>query len=131
MLTIQKKQSINENVEKNNRFLRFVLPATIDFTINQNDMEKFYTYQDYKQDVQLGLKEKDIITKLENMIEDMAMQKMHQIDQQLQDTDIQLQKIPNLKTAQFYRFSFGMLLKDYSESYDMEQESLINQTVQN
>lgn len=127
--TQPQNQVLSENVEKQNRFLRFVLPATIDFTITQLDIEKFYSYDVYKKDIQAGLTEKEIHKKLENMIEDVALVKIHEIDQKVSDTDIQLQKVPTIHNAQFYRFSFGMMLKDYREFYDDQMQEEINQSL--
>lgn len=120
------KTNITEAIDKNNRFLRFVLPATIDFTINQADIEKVYTYTDYKNDIQSGLTEKEILTKLNNLIESIGMQKFNRLTNNIADTSIDLQKYPTIHNAEPYRFSLNMIIHDYKDSYNLEQESLID-----
>jgi hypothetical protein len=117
---------ITESVDKGNRFLRFVLPATIDFTLSQTDIEQAYPYAEYKKDVANGLTEKQIISKLENMVEALATRKINQINSAVSDTDIELQTIPTINNAQLYRFSFGMVVSEYKEIYNEEQQNLIN-----
>jgi hypothetical protein len=120
------KTIITEAIDKHNRFLRFVLPATIDFTINQLDIEKVYTYTHYKNDIQAGISEKEILAKLNNLIEDIGIQKFNNLTNNIRDTSIDLQKFPTIHNAQPYRFSLDMVLHDYKELYNLEQESLID-----
>ena len=127
---VESTEFITEQIEKGNRFIRFVLPVTIDFIITQGDFEEVYTYENYKTDVESGVSEKEIIHKLESFIEDLALKRFYQINNDLENVEIKLQKTPNSKNAQFYRFTFEALINDYKDQYNMEQKRLIDTELQ-
>jgi len=120
------KHSIIESIANSNRLIRFVLPAVLDFAINQDDIETAYPYSAYVTDIQNGLNQRNIIAKIEELIEGIATAKIREVINKTPDMDIQLKTVPNVDNAQFYRFTFESLVDKYKEMYNEEQETAIS-----
>lgn len=117
---------ISEEIEKRNRTIRFVMPAILDFSVSQDDIEECYTFADFTVDVEGGVKEKEIISKVSNIIEIIAQEKINGLNKMSDGFEIKSTKRPELKNAQFYRLTVKDVLDSYSEQYDKVQISLVN-----
>lgn len=116
-----KVTQINEQLD--DQSIRFVLPATIVFTLNQDDIEIDYTYEDYVNDIQTGEKESSIIKFLSKNAEHLAAIKFNKMNQTLQDFNIVLDELPNIKKAELNNFSFEKMLAKYKAIYKNDERN--------
>lgn len=111
---------ITEAIGNEQRLIRFVLPATIDLTINQNDVEEIYTYDHYVNDIQKHITTEQILIKLNNIVEELVITKVREMNNNV-NGELTLDSIPTIKNAQMYRFTFESLIDKYEELYNEEQ----------
>lgn len=123
----KKLEMVQEAIDNSQRLVRFILPARVDMSFNQDDIETVYSYRDYANDIDKGVAEKQIILKLHDLVEDMARDRVTEVNAKSDFFDVRLTDTPNIKEAQMYRFSFEDLIDEYKELYDEEQQNKITQ----
>jgi len=118
--------TINEEIEKRNKSIRFVMPAILDFSISQDEIEESYTYRDFVDDMESNTSEKEILSKLAQMVEILAQEKINNLNRISEGFDIKSTKRPELKNAQFYRLALKDVVDYYKDMYDQEQITTLN-----
>jgi hypothetical protein len=117
-----KYRRIDEQFQNKDKIVRFVLSATVDFVIDQNDIETAYSYDSYMADVQNGVSEREIVLKIKEIIEQLATDKIRELNETAEGIDIRLEQSPEIKRAEFYRFDVMDLIEKYKEEYNEAQE---------
>ena len=117
LTTDRLSEPIKESIDNKDKIVRFVVPATIDMSVNKDEILSAYSYSEYVADIQAGVKPKEIIDKLGVIVENLAKQKIIQAGIAATNMDIETDNPPSIQKAQFYRFSFEMFLEEYNTIY--------------
>lgn len=123
--------TLNEEIEKRNKSIRFVMPAILDFSISQEEIEEAYRYRDFVEDIENNVSEKEMLVKLSQLVEILAQEKINNLNRASEGFDIKLTKRPELKNAQFYRLALKDVIDYYKDTYDQEQMINLNNTDEN
>ena len=118
---IVEEEVLTEEIKKTDKIVRFVIDATIDMSVNQDEIEEVYPYETYASDVQAGVSKKEMREKLGVITEDIAKSKIISLNQAAPNMDIEISKPPSINDSSFYRFSFELMLAEYEGRYLDEQ----------
>lgn len=132
----RERTAITEALGIENNVVRFIIPARIDFSITQEDIQEVYGMNEFKADLEAKTPYAQIKRNLIDKIEGLARERLSDLNLKSEGFHITTKEMPNVETAKWFRTTPSQILNYYKkeleelgEMEDEEKTDLANSVV--
>ena len=111
-------EPIVEALDRENEY-RFKIPAIIEFSVTESDIEEIYSFENFKNDVNKGITQNGMRSIIVNGIQQYAEDKLRDLHLNSKGFNIVSKSKPELIKAKQYGLKIGAMLSKYRHQLDL------------